>query len=90
MSTPLTVRISRYDRIALDAQHTRAMVGRVIKPTTFRLGRVGHDYVLIDTDTFNTWKPQGPFASRDDAIVWAWRAHDFKCGRRQSGDLATP
>ena len=91
--SPVPVRLSNFDRECLNyiSPHRVHRVGSLVYPTQFRLVRTTSGaFALTDHDTFNEWKPQGPFAYRSEAIVWAWRAWAFKTGQRQSGDLSQP
>ena len=51
---------------------------------TFRVEHRADGFHMVDTDSFNPWRQQGPFSSRVDAVEYAWEAHEFKCGHRQT------
>jgi hypothetical protein len=75
------VKLSDYDRRDLKACNWD------LRHTTFRLIPMDNGFMLRDTCTFNPWPMRERFATKDEAVILAWRAHDFKTGRRMNADL---
>ena len=82
MKDLITVEVSDWDRKALQGSNYN------LSSTTFVLVPLkGGMFKLRDTDKFNKWKCWERFATKDEAVVYAWRSHDFKTGHRQHPDL---
>jgi hypothetical protein len=60
------------------------MANASIQVGTFTIYQLGLEWFAEDHCNFNDWGQSGPFASLQEASDWAWRAHQFKLGKRQT------